>query len=87
MRQANESPFGLNFLEPAQQKLAESSHLLNLPKYRLHDAFGQSVNSLPLLRLKFALHPFDHALRQRPTLSIRRILSVVLVLVATYPSI
>lgn len=71
MGQANQRPLHVNFLKPAQQKLPESAHLLDLPKHRLYDRFAQRINPSPDLSLKLALHPLDRSgsLRQRPALA------------------
>ena len=80
MSQANQRPLDLNFLKPAQQKLPESSHLLDLPEYRLHNRLAHCIDPSPDLGLKLALHPLDciGSLRQRPPLASRLLGSVLL---------
>jgi putative transposase len=39
MGHADHGPFGTNFLDAAQQKLAEASGLFDLPEHRLDDLF------------------------------------------------
>ena len=44
--QADESPFGFDLLQPAEEKSAESSELLDLSENRLNTFFTLRVNSL-----------------------------------------
>jgi hypothetical protein len=44
---ADERPFGLDFIEAAQQELVEAARLFDLPEHRFDDPFAKAVVVTP----------------------------------------
>ena len=54
---ADQCPLASYLLQPPQEKLPESAGLLDLPEYRLNNAFSSRVNGRSHLRLQLTIHP------------------------------
>src|SRR5665213_1192604 len=64
---ADDRPFGLHFLAPAQQELAEPSCLLDLSEHRLDDLLAQSIAAAMTGTPELGAHPDEErSRRERP---------------------
>ena len=50
VRQANETPFGVDLVYPTQKKPAEPANFFDLPEHRLHNSLPLGVGGAPFDR-------------------------------------
>jgi hypothetical protein len=65
VRCADQRPFGADFVDAAQQELAEALRLFDLSEDRLDDGLTPRVDTLARLAHQFAFHPLDQRGRLR----------------------